>query len=308
MVAALVVLLAALDLLRFAHGYQPMAPADLVPPPTTPALAFLQRHDGAGRMAALQYAVFGDMATVYGLHDVRGYDQPQPSVRFFRMWQTVEPAQAPGTAYLVTELSDRHLRMLGMLGMRHVVLPPEARLGEGAVLRVAYRGEDAVVLRNPYALPRASVAPAVTVAGTDDEEVGVVTEPRFDAREGAVVRADEVGDAAPAGVEGGTARVVRDENARVELRASLPRPGLVVLGDAWAPGWSVSVDGKPARALQTDVVLRGVQVPAGEHEVVWSYRVPGLRAGALLSLLGLLGFAAWGGWIVRRRRAGGAPA
>jgi uncharacterized membrane protein YfhO len=46
------------------------------------------------------------------------------------------------------------------------------------------------------------------------------------------------------------------------------------LDDAWAPGWSVTVDGRPARALQADVVMRGVVVPAGEHEIVWRYRVP----------------------------------
>ena len=53
-------------------------------------------------------------------------------------------------------------------------------------------------------------------------------------------------------------------------------------------------------------MLRGVVVPAGAHEIVWSYRVPGLRAGAALSGLGLLGAAAWGGLLLagRRRRRG----
>jgi uncharacterized membrane protein YfhO len=51
-------------------------------------------------------------------------------------------------------------------------------------------------------------------------------------------------------------------------------------------------------------VLRGVVVPAGAHEVVWSYRVPGLRLGVALSLLGLLAALAWAGaLLVRARRA-----
>ena len=36
-------LLVALDMLHFAHGYQPMGPASRVVPPRTPAIAFLQR-------------------------------------------------------------------------------------------------------------------------------------------------------------------------------------------------------------------------------------------------------------------------
>jgi uncharacterized membrane protein YfhO len=40
--------------------------------------------------------------------------------------------------------------------------------------------------------------------------------------------------------------------------------------------------------VRVNDVMRGVAVDAGTHEVEWTYRVPGLRAGALLSLLGLL--------------------
>jgi uncharacterized membrane protein YfhO len=97
-------------------------------------------------------------------------------------------------------------------------------------------------------------------------------------------------------------QVVDQQNARVTMRARLARPSVVLLDDAWARGWSVRVDGKPARALQSDVILRGVAVPAGEHEIVWSYRVPGLRAGALLSLLALLATLGWAGVLVVRAR------
>jgi uncharacterized membrane protein YfhO len=81
-----------------------------------------------------------------------------------------------------------------------------------------------------------------------------------------------------------------------------------VLDDAWARGWSVTVDGRPARALRADVVMRGVTVPAGTHEIVWRYRVPGLRTGALLSGLGLLTLLGWGGWLLRSRRRAAAVA
>jgi uncharacterized membrane protein YfhO len=75
-----------------------------------------------------------------------------------------------------------------------------------------------------------------------------------------------------------------------------------VLDDTWAPGWSVTVDGQPANALEANAVLRGVAVPAGTHAVVWRYRVPGLALGAALSALGLLSALAWAGWLLARRR------
>jgi len=47
---------------------------------------------------------------------------------------------------------------------------------------------------------------------------------------------------------------------------------LVVLMDTWAPGWTVSVDGKPTQPIRVNGVLRGVEVPAGDHTIMWFYR------------------------------------
>jgi uncharacterized membrane protein YfhO len=39
-------------------------------------------------------------------------------------------------------------------------------------------------------------------------------------------------------------------------------------------GWSVTVDGQAAEAVRVDYILRGMQLPAGEHTVEWSFRAP----------------------------------
>jgi hypothetical protein len=51
-------------------------------------------------------------------------------------------------------------------------------------------------------------------------------------------------------------------------------------------------------------VMRGVVVPPGAHEIVWSYAVPGLRLGAIASGATLLLLAATAvGLAIRRVRA-----
>jgi uncharacterized membrane protein YfhO len=80
----------------------------------------------------------------------------------------------------------------------------------------------------------------------------------------------------------------------------------VVLDDVWAKGWSAQVDGRPVPILRVDDVMRGVEVPAGKHTVSWRYEVPGLRAGGALSAVALLIIVGGWGWIVVRRRKGGA--
>jgi len=289
-------------MLLFAHAYQPMGPKALVMPPRTPAVAFLQHHVADGRIAGAGLSLSPDWSSTYGLRDVRGYDAPQPSRRFYALWTVINPAQQQGGPFDVAGLSPEGLRVLSLLGTRYVVLGPEAGPPPGTGLTYAYRGADAAVLENPRAAPRALVAERVHVAASEQAELATVLTKQFDPRRDAVVRHDELGQDPPAGVADGSVRVVDEANARVTLRARLPRRGLVVLDDAWAPGWSVTVDGQPAKALQANIVLRGVVVPAGAHTIEWRYRVPGLRAGALISGIALLVVLAWGGALLRGRR------
>src|SRR5215218_1436301 len=303
-------LLVAFDMLHFAHGYQPMGPEATVVPGRTPAIAFRQRHVGEDRIAGVSSAegwtLPADWSSMYGLRDVNGYDQPQPTQRWNRLWRVLDERSV--SPYQLTSLSAAAPQVLGLLGARYIITPPRARFGLED-LRPVYQGRDARVFANRLTMPRAIVARSVAVAANEDDELATIANPSFDPRHDAVVRLDELPASGAPASGAGSVRVVEERNARVTLRATLERPSLVVLSDQIAPGWGVTIDGRPARALETDMVLRGVVVPAGRHEVVWSYRVPGLRAGAALSGLGLLVAVAWAGALVvlarrvRRRAA-----
>jgi hypothetical protein len=295
--AVAIVLLVALDLLHFAAGYQPMGPPDRVIAPRTPAIAFLERHRREGRIVGV-HAMTADWTTLYGLHDVRGSDEPAPSLRYHRLMLLADPARQYPTE--LNSVSAEGPRVLGLLGVRYLLLTPQT-LGSIPGLRVVYRGRDGKVFENRFAAPRAFVATTTRVAASEEEEYAIVSDASFDPRVTTVVRADEVGMQPFAGSNTGSATVVREDNSSVHLQATLAQPGVVVLTEAWAPGWSVEVDGRPAQALQANVVLRGVAVPAGTHRISWRYRVPGLRAGAALSGLGLLIVLAWAIALVRLR-------
>jgi hypothetical protein len=306
-IAAGVVLLAAADMLHFAVGYQPMAPASKSIPPRSDAIRFLQQHRDEGRIVGVGEAARNDWMLTYGLRDIRGYDPPQPSKRYLRLWREAEPEQLDWIAFSMESFTPAALQVASMLGARYVVADPGSQLagGEGQEagagsfrgLRVAYDGVDARVFSNARAVPRAMVAPRVRVVAGEDEARAVLVEEQFDPRRTVVVeRGAEgtdamgaLGAAAAAGaISSGRVSVTDESNASVAIRASLTRPGLVALNDAWAPGWSVQVDGHGTAPVRVNDVMRGVAVGAGTHEVKWSYRVPGLRAGVALSLLGLV--------------------
>jgi hypothetical protein len=303
LVVSLVVALAALDMLHFAHGFQPMAPASHAIPPVTPAIAYLQHHAGDSRIAASEFALLPDFSSVFGLRDARGNEPPQPSLSFFRLWAAVEPQATPGGYYLTTPVTRENARVLELLGTKYILTRPEVRPGIRS-LSTAYRGSEATIFTDRAAMPRAIAATYVQPEGDEALQIRTVTEADFDPRLTAVVPSGELGtfERPSSGTSPGAVHVLRESDSAVTLHADLSTSTIVVLDDAWYPGWDVTVDGRPARALRADVVLRGVVVPAGSHTIAWRYHVPGLRLGAALSVIGLLGIAAWGGLLVTRRR------
>jgi hypothetical protein len=81
---------------------------------------------------------------------------------------------------------------------------------------------------------------------------------------------------------------------RVVIQTPNAASGRLVLADPNYPGWQVTVDGHPARALTQRGLFRAVDLPAGSHTVVWTFRPTRIVIGAILSfaaLLGLIGVA-----------------
>jgi hypothetical protein len=295
-VAAVLVALAVADAYHFAHGYQPMGPPSKVIPPVTPAVAYLERHRSDGRVLGVGGVFPNDWGLVYGLEDVRGYDPPQPTTRMLALWRVTAPEQISWAPLEVPVLNSRSLRVLGVLGARYVVMSPGVRLPRARrrPLRLVYAGPDASIARIARTAPRAFVAARVRPASGQAGVRRRIAEPRFDPQTTVAVEREQSGAAELARLHPGargSVEIVRRRDARVTLRARLARRGLVVLDEQMMDGWRVRVDGRPAPALYVDDVMRGVVVPAGRHEVVWSYAVPGLRLGVLVSLLTLAALA-----------------
>jgi hypothetical protein len=75
---------------------------------------------------------------------------------------------------------------------------------------------------------------------------------------------------------------------RVAVRVAGDAPGYLVLTDAWYPGWGCTVDGTPAALYRADFLFRAVPVPAGEHEVVFTFVPRSYHVGRLITGLALV--------------------
>ena len=161
------------------------------------------------------------------------------------------------------------------------------------------------VYENTDAMPRAWVA-RQWVLRPADTTLAWMTENSGSLRDTVVVSDPPAGGIAPgAPAEGGQARIVSYTNDRVVVHASMPADGYLILADTYYPGWTATVDGRPARVQRSDHALRAVWLPAGEHDVVFTYRSTMRALGTILTImsgLAIVGLAV-ASPLLRRRRA-----
>jgi uncharacterized membrane protein YfhO len=75
---------------------------------------------------------------------------------------------------------------------------------------------------------------------------------------------------------------------RVVIEAHLDEAGLLLLTDAWYPGWHATVDGQRASVCRADLLFRAVELEAGSHRVVFEFRPHTLWLGGAASASGLV--------------------
>ncbi len=74
---------------------------------------------------------------------------------------------------------------------------------------------------------------------------------------------------------------------RVPIRLENPRAGVLVLADAWYPGWIARVDGEERAVRPVDGIFRGVEVKENAREAVFAYEPKPFRFGLVASGLSI---------------------
>lgn len=164
----------------------------------------------------------------------------------------------------------------------------DQRTGASLALTVSPNAElvhsgDVKVYRNRLTLPRAYVV-RETLPTTTLAALAVMRAPAFDPRRSAVV---VEGEDAPRFVETATpdeTRITIYEPERVVVEVDLASAGLLILVDAYYPGWQAYIDGEPARIILANTFFRAVATPAGRHTVEFVFRPASLRLGALITI------------------------
>ena len=132
-------------------------------------------------------------------------------------------------------------------------------------------GDKAIqVVQNPYANGNGWFVQKLDFVKNADEEMFALH--GLDTKHAAV--ADEKFRSMLEGTPLDSGTVVLKQRTANELtyEISSPKGGLAVLSEVYYPGWTATIDGKPAEVGRVNYILRALKIPAGKHDVVMTFR------------------------------------
>jgi hypothetical protein len=153
-------------------------------------------------------------------------------------------------------------------------------------------GSRFVIQRNAPAMPRAYVVPRATVL-PDHPGVVLSSLAELDPRDSVVMTSDPLVRLAPGPRQPFTAAEWTSVDPdRPALLVTTRAPGLLVIADSWMPGWTATVDGRPAPILRGNYAQRVIPLPdAGRHVIAMEYHPPGLLLGCAMSIVSAIALA-----------------
>lgn len=123
------------------------------------------------------------------------------------------------------------------------------------------------VFENPEANGPAWVPSEIITVSTNQEEMDQLA--KLNTKTQATLNASEFGS-----VKAGSGQVTLTANSPNELKyqAEMTQGGLAVFSEIHYPtGWTATIDGQEAKILRVNYLLRGLEIPQGSHEIVFTF-------------------------------------
>jgi hypothetical protein len=88
----------------------------------------------------------------------------------------------------------------------------------------------------------------------------------------------------------GTIDLVEYRPDFLRYESSSPEEGFAVFSEIFYPeGWNAAIDGEPAEIKRVNYILRGMEIPAGDHNITFEFRPASYYTGNKIMLVFSLG-------------------
>ncbi|WP_146504087.1 YfhO family protein [Rubinisphaera italica] len=94
----------------------------------------------------------------------------------------------------------------------------------------------------------------------------------------------------------------QESSEQITLQVETPIAQQLILTELYDPNWMATIDGQPAESIRIDGMFRGLEIPAGSHQVTWNYRSRSFRWGLMISIAGFTIWAMAGTLLITKTR------
>ena len=178
--------------------------------------------------------------------------------------------------------------LLGRTNVRYIIASSGREQTAARALAEIFNGSPnpSYLYEDRCFVPRAYVAGTSIFTTSPLETLPRMASPDFDALGNVILAANPTDSpAVHAAGPAGQVEVTGRQPNTVTLRASLSRPGYVVLLDRYDSNWHAKLDGREVPVLRANQLFRAVYAEPGQHVIAYYYRQNGLVAGMLITCI-----------------------
>lgn len=224
---------------------------------------------------------FNDATTSYRHKSVGGY----------------HPAKLSRYQDLIShQISKGNMEVFNMLNTKYFIVPDESQ-------------KQPIALQNPGAYGNAWFVDEIKWVNNANEEMDVLT--GFEAKKTAVIDKRFEKDLKNASITPSDSLssivLTEYEPNKLVFKSNTSKDELAVFSDIYYPDWKATIDGKAVPIVRADYVLRAVEIPAGEHEIVFSFDPQSVRVTETIAyiafaifLLAVVGYVVV--WFIKRKK------
>jgi len=239
-----------------------------------PVVDFLKKDPDRFRVMVLPGTLRGqNVLALYDVAQVFGYHGNQ-----LKRYDEFTEREYREKAVTQRELYDRFSQFL--FGPKPDILNVKYLLSRGDFshpkYEKVYEAGGVFAFQNTECLPRARVVFEYEVMEDKERVLDRLKDPEFNPKNKIILEKEPSQSISFADTSQafGSAEVLDDKGGHLTLRATLSRPGFLVLSENFYPAWKAYVDGEETEIYQANYTFRAVFLEKGDHQVRFVYDSP----------------------------------
>ena len=238
-------------------------------------ITYLQNQPGLFRVFPLGQDLFMDNTFAYhAIQSIGGYSPAK-----LRIYQTMIDSclyHGPDPSFPL------NMSIVDMLNVRYLIGQVQLPSDRFPLVNVD-KAKQVATYENPGALPRAFFVDTAVVAANEHEVFAGLNASSFNPARTAILQ-KPLSQAIMPPDSTRDVKVDVYQSRKILIKTRNSTTSLLVLSEVYYPaGWKAFIDGSETEIYRTNYILRSVVVPAGNHEVLFTFDPPMYNAGWVLS-------------------------